>query len=299
MRDGKPFAKHTQTWGKLKCWWNIKCGSRHHERKFFSRQVSDVHLWREWSGDQNDNWKAEVQRWDTYQEPKEPSFSFVEHHQFLDVFLQPLFRPSNQWRSLARGVCGCSARVPMLHIELPARCHLWHSVTLDVSYCVKSFYQRIVSLRRHWRFASWGACAAVWEELKLQPMFYVRYVLLESTHTGNVPLRCQRVSWGGEVALKFESTVQLFWFGFPDSCFRGRIDFRCGWWGRFDVCSDFSSTLHSAPSFVSPIFYFILLIFYFIFHVDRFGVRSLVHFAEWVVCPFGGLRPNEREPTWR
>ena len=37
---------------------------------------------------------------------------------------------------------------------------------------------------------------------------------------------------------------------------------------------DISSTLSSHSSFVSPIFHFILLIFYFIFFVDRFGARS-------------------------
>ena len=44
--------------------------------------------------------------------------------------------------------------------------------------------------------------------------------------------------------------------------------------------SDLSSTLHSALLTVSPIFYFILLIFYFLFHVDVAGARSPVHFAE-------------------
>ena len=43
---------------------------------------------------------------------------------------------------------------------------------------------------------------------------------------------------------------------------------------------DLSSTLSSHSSFVSPISYFILLIFHFLFHVDRFGARSPVHFAE-------------------
>ena len=38
---------------------------------------------------------------------------------------------------------------------------------------------------------------------------------------------------------------------------------------------DLSSTLSSHSSFVSPIFYFILLIFHFFFYVDRFGVNPL------------------------
>ena len=38
---------------------------------------------------------------------------------------------------------------------------------------------------------------------------------------------------------------------------------------------DLSSTLSSHSSFVSPIFYFILLIFHFIFYVDRFGAKFL------------------------
>ena len=44
--------------------------------------------------------------------------------------------------------------------------------------------------------------------------------------------------------------------------------------------SDLSSTLHYALSKVSPIFYFILLIFHFIFHVGRFGVKPPVRFRE-------------------
>ena len=38
------------------------------------------------------------------------------------------------------------------------------------------------------------------------------------------------------------------------------------------------STVHS--SFVSPIFYFILQIFHFLFYVDRFGDKPLVRFRE-------------------
>ena len=41
-----------------------------------------------------------------------------------------------------------------------------------------------------------------------------------------------------------------------------------------------SSTLSSHSSFVSSIFYFILLIFLFIFYVDRFGVKPPVRFRE-------------------
>ena len=55
-----------------------------------------------------------------------------------------------------------------------------------------------------------------------------------------------------------------------------------------------SSTSTSHSSFVSPIFYFILLIFYFLFHVDRFGARSPVLFAERGVWPFGQQRPSHR-----
>ena len=50
-------------------------------------------------------------------------------------------------------------------------------------------------------------------------------------------------------------------------------------------------TLHS--SFVSPIFHFILLNFdfyLFLFHVDVFGARSPVHFAQWGVWPVGQQR---------
>ena len=43
---------------------------------------------------------------------------------------------------------------------------------------------------------------------------------------------------------------------------------------------DFSSTLHLALFTVSPIFYFILLIFIFTFYVGRFGENSLVRFRE-------------------
>ena len=43
---------------------------------------------------------------------------------------------------------------------------------------------------------------------------------------------------------------------------------------------DLSSTLSSHSSFVSPIFYFILLIFHFTFCVDRFGAKPPVRFRE-------------------
>ena len=55
---------------------------------------------------------------------------------------------------------------------------------------------------------------------------------------------------------------------------------------------DLSSTLSSHSSFVSPIFFFILLIFHFIFYVDRFGVKHLVPFREWGVWPFGQQRTS-------
>ena len=55
---------------------------------------------------------------------------------------------------------------------------------------------------------------------------------------------------------------------------------------------DLSSNLSSHSSFVSPIFYFIHLIIHFIFHVDRFGARSPVYFAERGVWPFGQQRPS-------
>ena len=41
-----------------------------------------------------------------------------------------------------------------------------------------------------------------------------------------------------------------------------------------------SSTLSSHSSFVSPIFYFILLIFHFIFYVGRFGAKPPLRFRE-------------------
>ena len=65
---------------------------------------------------------------------------------------------------------------------------------------------------------------------------------------------------------------------------------------------DLSSTLSSHSSLVSPIFYFILLIIYFIFHVDRFGVKPPVRFREWGVWPFGQQRPSHRlwaQLRWR
>ena len=43
---------------------------------------------------------------------------------------------------------------------------------------------------------------------------------------------------------------------------------------------DLSSTLHCARFTVSPIFYFILLIFHFIFYVGRFGEKFPVRFRE-------------------
>ena len=71
-------------------------------------------------------------------------------------------------------------------------------------------------------------------------------------------------------------------------CARHLIHVSCAW------VFDLSSTLSSHSSFVSPIFYFILLIFYFLFHVDVAWARSLVHFAEWGVWPFGQQRPSHR-----
>ena len=58
--------------------------------------------------------------------------------------------------------------------------------------------------------------------------------------------------------------------------------------------SDLSSTLSSHSSLVSPIFYFILLIFHFIFHVDRFGVEPPVRFlALWSTnASLPGYEPN-------
>ena len=50
----KLFAEshiQTQTKGKPRCWSIVACG-QHHKRKFFSRRVSVVHLWRQWSSDQ-------------------------------------------------------------------------------------------------------------------------------------------------------------------------------------------------------------------------------------------------------
>ena len=68
------------------------------------------------------------------------------------------------------------------------------------------------------------------------------------------------------------------------------------------VRSDFPSTLHSALFTVSLIFYFILLIFIFIFHVGRFGENSPVRFREWGVWLFGQQRPSHRlwpQLLWR
>ena len=45
----------------------------------------------------------------------------------------------------------------------------------------------------------------------------------------------------------------------------------------------------------SPIFYFILLIFHFIFYVDRFGAKPPVRFREWGVWPFGQQRSSHNQ----
>ena len=55
------------------------------------------------------------------------------------------------------------------------------------------------------------------------------------------------------------------------------------------------TTLHS--SFVSPIFYFILLIFIFTFYMGRFGENSPVRFREWGVWLFGQQRPSDSNGT--
>ena len=57
---------------------------------------------------------------------------------------------------------------------------------------------------------------------------------------------------------------------------------------------DLSSTLSHHSWFVSPIFCFILLIFHFIFEVDRFRVKPMVRFREWGVWPFGQQRSSHR-----
>ena len=61
---------------------------------------------------------------------------------------------------------------------------------------------------------------------------------------------------------------------------------------------DLSSTLSSQSSFVSPIFYFILLIFHFIFYVDRFGAKPscalprMRSLALWSTTFLSGYEPN-------
>ena len=42
--------------GKPRCWSIVACAPRHHKRKFFSRRVSVVHLWRQRNSDHNDHW---------------------------------------------------------------------------------------------------------------------------------------------------------------------------------------------------------------------------------------------------
>ena len=44
-----------QTKGKPRCGAIVACGLRHHKRTLFSRWLSVVHLWRQWSSDQNDH----------------------------------------------------------------------------------------------------------------------------------------------------------------------------------------------------------------------------------------------------
>ena len=105
-------------WKKqTRCWSIVICGLRTHQQTFFSRRVSTflktTKHWSKWSS------RAEVQRWDTCPEPTElrligcstdwhqkstcwhanqkefhawrvePSSSFVQYHEFLDVLLQP------------------------------------------------------------------------------------------------------------------------------------------------------------------------------------------------------------------
>ena len=61
---------------------------------------------------------------------------------------------------------------------------------------------------------------------------------------------------------------------------------------------DLSSTLSLHSSFVSPIFYFILLIFHFIFYVGRFGARSLVRFENEEFGTFVNNAPPTRKETF-
>ena len=102
---------------KPRCWWTVKCGSRCHKRKFFSmwndhqlqKSNDETHIQNPqscvWWVDWQDQFGAENPHqilW--HQGPTcghvdqrlfhawwlEPSSSFVQHHEFLDVFLAPI-----------------------------------------------------------------------------------------------------------------------------------------------------------------------------------------------------------------
>ena len=71
----KLFARHNQTQTKRKrkprCWSIVWCGLRSHKYTSSTMWVSAAYLWGQRRRDQNESSKAEVQQWDTCQEPTE------------------------------------------------------------------------------------------------------------------------------------------------------------------------------------------------------------------------------------
>ena len=84
-RSRKLFARsqiQTQTKGKLRCWSIFACGLRHHKRNFFSRRVSVVHLWRIWSGDQNDHQRQKSNDKTRCKNPRSCAWLVIWQNQF-------------------------------------------------------------------------------------------------------------------------------------------------------------------------------------------------------------------------
>ena len=84
-RSRKLFARsqiQTQTKGKPRCWSIFACGLRHHKRNFFSRRVSVVHLWRQWSGDQNDHQRQKSNDETRCKNPRSCAWLVIWQNQF-------------------------------------------------------------------------------------------------------------------------------------------------------------------------------------------------------------------------
>ena len=81
----KLFAEsqiQTQTKGKPRCWSIVACEPRHHKHTFFSRRVSGVHLWRQWSSDKNDHQGQKTNNETRVKNPQSCSWLVIRQNDF-------------------------------------------------------------------------------------------------------------------------------------------------------------------------------------------------------------------------